>query len=218
MDKSQVRKLLAWRQRSTIDYIQLYLNLWIGFNSWFVAESGFERNDRSGIEWVKRQTTLKNLFEEGHLVRKFDVNQIKVFLEQRPMNVDGNNWNGKLGNEKSWAQTVEFLYQVRCNLFHGRKNPDDFNDRKLVEFAYSCLYEIFEYIALEADGVTTYASLMAWKMLDEESDKLDLKYKSEIASGDFDSAKATILEWKDVQDKMKNHLNAHVTTEWIMNG
>ena len=38
-----------------------------------------------------------------------------------------------------WAHTLETLYRVRCNLFHGEKALDSENDREIVRAAYNIL-------------------------------------------------------------------------------
>lgn len=36
------------------------------------------------------------------------------------------------GGDPSWAQLLRTIYQVRCNLFHGEKSPQNLRDRDLV--------------------------------------------------------------------------------------
>lgn len=37
------------------------------------------------------------------------------------------------GQQPNWEQLLRTIYQVRCNLFHGEKSPQNFRDFKLVE-------------------------------------------------------------------------------------
>lgn len=218
-DSQQSGQLNAWLIRARVDYFQLYVNLWIGFNSWFVSQSGIVRNDRQGIEWVKNRDHLKELFEKGYLVRKIDVKEIKLFLESNPLPEDNRNgWTGKLREDRSWEEIVEFLYQARCNLFHGRKNPNSYSDREIVRMAYECLYEVFYFIVLEGEGVTTHESIMHWKMLDEKSDSLLAEYRTKAIEGTAESrvsARKLLDEWRKVEQKKKRHVNRYIKTEWI---
>ena len=218
-NSQHITQLNAWLLRASVDYFQLYVNLWIGFNSWFVSESGIERNDRQGIEWVKNQNHLKELYENGHLVIKIDINEIKFFLESNPLPEDmRNGWDGRLTEDRSWSEIVEFLYQARCNLFHGRKNPNSYADRQIVRMAYECLYEIFNFIVLESEGVTTHESIMQWKMLDEKSDSLLSEYRSEVLEGSHTSkerARELLKEWRRTEQEKKIYLNKYIKTEWV---
>ncbi|BDV36569.1 hypothetical protein [Methylocystis iwaonis] len=39
-------------------------------------------------------------------------------------------WNA--GDRPSWEQLLRTIYQVRCNLFHGEKSPQNVRDRQLI--------------------------------------------------------------------------------------
>jgi hypothetical protein len=36
------------------------------------------------------------------------------------------------GDIPSWEQLLRTIYQVRCNLFHGEKSPQNLRDRQLI--------------------------------------------------------------------------------------
>jgi len=45
----------------------------------------------------------------------------------------------KLANTFDAAEVMSFIYQIRCNLFHGGKLPADHWDKELVSAAYTAL-------------------------------------------------------------------------------
>ena len=51
--------------------------------------------------------------------------------------------------ELNWPHTIEALYRVRCNLFHGHKNPELEADQEMVGTAFRVLVNFFKY-CLEA--------------------------------------------------------------------
>ncbi len=49
----------------------------------------------------------------------------------------------KLGNVDSLFELMQIIYQIRCNLFHGKKSMDDPHDLELVQLAYRILSRIY---------------------------------------------------------------------------
>ncbi len=47
-------------------------------------------------------------------------------------------------NYKDFADILERIYLVRCNLFHGQKKVSDRNDELLVRLSYDILSKWFE--------------------------------------------------------------------------
>jgi hypothetical protein len=48
--------------------------------------------------------------------------------------------------ERNWRNTLQSLYRVRCNLFHGEKSPILEDDRRIVISAFQVMIYIFCYI------------------------------------------------------------------------
>lgn len=56
-----------------------------------------------------------------------------------------NNNNNVTKYDGSFKSLIEAFYKIRCNLFHGRKNPDeDKKDYELVCLSYDILLLLFE--------------------------------------------------------------------------
>jgi hypothetical protein len=218
-DAEQVKRMESWLQRSRIDYFQLYVNLWVGFNYWFAKESNEPNRDRNGIEWVKNNLRLKNLYESDLLVPEKIFKKTQAYLDTNPMQPSNRyDWHGKFSEERQWSELVEFLYQVRCNLFHGRKNPDDYTDNVLVEMAYGLLIQIYSFFILDIQGITTGTALGEWKVLQDKSDKLMSDFYVEASKTDVDSktkAAAIMSEWRANEEKRKNHVHKYVRSRWI---
>jgi hypothetical protein len=45
---------------------------------------------------------------------------------------------------KEFGQILAAIYQVRCNLFHGQKDPGNSHDRELVELSFGILSKVFK--------------------------------------------------------------------------
>jgi hypothetical protein len=62
--------------------------------------------------------------------QRFDRNDLiaacmAVGVKQQPLA-----WAG--GEMPTWEQVLRAIYQVRCNLFHGEKSPQNLRDRRLI--------------------------------------------------------------------------------------
>lgn len=66
----------------------------------------------------------------------------------RPKQADNPNWL-ESGFPLNWKNTVQALYQVRCNLFHGDKAATSENDRKIVAAALAVLLPFFRELLRE---------------------------------------------------------------------
>ena len=122
-----------------------FISLWFAFNSWGTYLSKKDR-DTDMLRWVKENTKLSRILEQltkknSEFVAKLQrLSQYKV-LDMRP----GHQGQSKSINDiHNLGQVLDVIYQIRCNLFHGRKSMIDSHDRELVELAFHILSKIFE--------------------------------------------------------------------------
>jgi hypothetical protein len=136
----------AERERRIIDDGDRFISLWIAFNGWMRGMFGEDIGDRRQIESVKGMQDFEEVFNK---LRKEDA-AFREYLEELE-NVSVVNMQFKNNREDiyryrgSFESLIEILYQVRCNLFHGRKNVDeDKKDFELVGLSYRILLPLFK--------------------------------------------------------------------------
>lgn len=136
----------AKRQDKIVDEGDKFISLWIAFNGWMKRNFGEEKSDRDLIERVKKFQNIKGVFE----TLKSGNNEFFETLEELSKHSIANMKFIKKSNEikrydGTFESLIEAVYQIRCNLFHGRKNPvEDNKDYKLVCLAYDILLLLFE--------------------------------------------------------------------------
>jgi hypothetical protein len=115
-----------------------FIFLWIAFDAWGSNEA-HAINDNM-IEWVKT-SAMKNCFK---LIRdKIIGTQLKRLSEiEIPNHIGGN--PKRLNDPHDFGQLTEVLYQIRNNLFHGHKLPDDKLDNEIVTLAHDILSPLME--------------------------------------------------------------------------
>jgi hypothetical protein len=126
-----------------------FLRLWAAFNCLYGEESGIER-DRV-MQVVQRYLTDS---DAHHLIVQVDVAAQKI-IETPPgdMRKDASDMRFREQTERCaiiycdlcrpskerLAGLMGVIYQVRCNLLHGDKDPDDVRDMNLVRDSNSVL-------------------------------------------------------------------------------
>ena len=136
----------AERGHRIIDDGDRFISLWIAFNGWMRGKFGEDIGDRCQIESVKRMQDFKEVFNK----LKKETPAFKEYLEELE-NITVVNMQFKNNREDiyrydgSFESLIEVIYQVRCNLFHGRKNiEEDKKDIELVSLAYRILLPLFK--------------------------------------------------------------------------
>jgi hypothetical protein len=138
MDERRVRNLVkGWHQRSRIegDLTTKFVFLWFCFNAWLAFESN-EDTDREMINWLKDPraagSQLRSSFKLAAGSTVFS-GHLKALAGYSPISSTGRRQRVvQIGSAEDFPDVVEGIYQVRCNLFHGGKEPGNPRDDKLV--------------------------------------------------------------------------------------
>jgi hypothetical protein len=123
----------SWLRKAEAPRVQIddgdrFIWLWIAFNGWMRGKFG---------ERAKDHTLINNLSASSYDNAYDDLRRNHAYFRQlldQPKRYDG-----------SFANLLEVLYQVRCNLFHGWKNPEeDRKDFELVTLSFKILLPLFK--------------------------------------------------------------------------
>ena len=143
----------AERGNEPVDDADRFISLWIAFNGWLKREYGENTNDREMIEKAKGNKTLKEIFEklsDGNKDFKINLRQLMgyIVIDMR----DPSNEQRERKCTGDFESFLDTIYQIRCNLFHGRKSfEEDKKDRELVTLALKLLRPFFKSLL----GITT---------------------------------------------------------------
>ena len=136
----------AERKNRCVDDADRFISLWIAFNGWLKNEYGENIRDCEMIKSAKKNRTLKSTFRE---LSNSNNNFKKILAELKGYSVTDARCPSNEQKEKSctgdYGSFLDTIYQIRCNLFHGRKNVDENKiDRKLVTLALKLLHPLFK--------------------------------------------------------------------------
>lgn len=136
----------AERKNEPVDDADRFISLWIAFNGWLKKEYGESTPDGVMVKSAKGNKTLNEIFRKlSTSDRDFIINltQLMGYIVIDMRNPSNEQREKRCtGDYESFLDTI---YQIRCNLFHGRKNfEEDKNDRELVTLALKMLRPLFK--------------------------------------------------------------------------
>lgn len=150
----RVRHLVKlWHERATAerDEFSRFVFCYFCFNAIISNLSG-EETDRGALRWTYEnpnaiQDAFAHLLSGDYFCRQIGYLQklgpIPTHrLAPRPQAIE-------ILDCRSVREVLDFIYQVRCNLFHGRKIPNNVEDLKLVRASGIILHKIIGRIARE---------------------------------------------------------------------
>lgn len=134
------------RKEAFVDDGDRFISLWIAFNGWMRKEYGESCSDLSLIDNVIRNTSFElvfnNLRNSDKKVQK-NLNKLSAFkVINMKYETDESKCKEFTG---SFESLIRVIYQIRCNLFHGRKNVDcNKIDLQLIKLAFQLLGPLFK--------------------------------------------------------------------------
>ena len=144
----------AERKDVMVDNADRFMALWVAFNGWLKKKYGESKTDKMLINKAKENEELKSIFETnkaGNDEYKIYLTRLEQYSVRDMRKPDDENRNKEY--DGSYESLIEVIYQIRCNLFHGRKNVDeDEKDYELIEMAYHLLLPVFKE-ALRKDNI-----------------------------------------------------------------
>lgn len=136
----------AERGREYIDDGDRFISLWIAFNGWMKWKFGEAELDKTLIKRLKKEENVIRIFED---MRNNNPDFAQLLQQLGTYTVADMRYLDNSDKMKRYDGTFESLikviYQVRCNLFHGRKDIDkNKKDIELVSLAYRILLPLFK--------------------------------------------------------------------------
>ncbi|MFC2008169.1 hypothetical protein ACFLT0_00550 [Chloroflexota bacterium] len=129
----------AEKPKRTIDLIDKFIWLWIAFNGWMKAIFGEDTKEWRMIAQVKQLKEMESVYialKENN--QQFRKNLDKLgeipFVNLRYINNESKDENTRYPKyNNTFESLIELIYQIRNNLFHGMKDSQIKEGRKLVD-------------------------------------------------------------------------------------
>lgn len=144
MDEN-IKNLIGWwklkGQKESDPFIKFFF-FYVCFDVWITAESGMD-SDRDKIRWFLENDNCLKEHRMGFWNSSRTQSLLANLRNLSPIEDMRPNHRGELtelNDINNLEEVVWFIYQIRCNLFHGSKDPMNLRDANLVELSG----EIFE--------------------------------------------------------------------------
>ena len=136
----------AERRQEYIDDGDRFISLWIAFNSWMKGKFGDAVKDSTLVKHVKESVEVQRIFEKMKYDGEFSESLRKLGNIGDIANMQYPNCSEKYKKyDGQFTSLMDVLYQVRCNLFHGRKDVEaDQKDIELVSLSYQILLPLLK--------------------------------------------------------------------------
>ena len=155
MDNTTKQRMLHWKAKADDVYTDHWMRLimyWIIFDAYLSANApAGARREREKREWFyASQNELKTIFERLWALPDYQ-HLLGILRQESPVYSTNPSEAGaqkELNDIASTREILEFVYQIRCNLFHGGKDLNDARDNRLTKVAEQLFDQAFdEYLA-----------------------------------------------------------------------
>lgn len=136
----------AERENESVDDADRFISLWIAYNGWLKKEYGEKTNDSKMIEKSKENATLQEIFRGLYASNKDFMTNLARLMEYKVIDMrDPSDEQREKTCTGDFGSFLDTIYQIRCNLFHGRKNfEENEKDKELVTLALKLLRPLFK--------------------------------------------------------------------------
>jgi hypothetical protein len=134
-------------RRQTDPFIKFFI-LYMCLDAWMTSGSQLD-SDSKKLDWLTNSENPLRMYWQESPHKTVPLNGLKkigVIEDMRP------NHRGeyiRLDDIGDFRQIVRFIYQIRCNLFHGGKSPINKSDKRLVALGAKLLAPWIEWTLIK---------------------------------------------------------------------
>jgi len=128
----------AWYDRSSIDYRELFMRLYVSYNAWF-RKTTSTHIDYEAIKILKTRFVIWDDYVERRSMVDMQSVMLRIVksTQKAPLQTGGH-WKGVVQSSDDWKGLIDYWYQIRCDLFHGYISVD--GETEHIRLAYESLY------------------------------------------------------------------------------
>lgn len=148
----ETRSLISWwkleAEKQPDPFIKFFI-LYMCLDAWMTSGSQSD-NDREKLDWlIYHENPLKTHWADSPH-KTVPLNGLKKIGKVEDMRPNHRGEYVYFNDAESFEQVMRFIYQVRCNLFHGGKSPVNTNDKRLVSLGAKLLAPWIEWTLLKS--------------------------------------------------------------------
>ncbi len=148
---TNVKSLISWWKvlgRDQTDPFMKFFTFYMCLDAWMTAESG-EDKDGDKLNWLINTPNDLSRHWDGIKNGAQFQSWLNGLLKESPIDDMRPSMQGRrqvtLTDTSEFGQVIRFIYQIRCNLFHGSKSPVNRRDERLVSLSGKILERWIEW-------------------------------------------------------------------------
>lgn len=148
---SNIKSLISWWKvlgRDQTDPFMKFFMFYMCLDAWMTAESGKDK-DVDKLNWLINTPNDLNRYWDGIKNGAKFQSWLNGLLKESPIDDMRPSMQGRrqvsLTDTTDFNQVIRFIYQIRCNLFHGSKSPVNRRDERLVSLSSKILERWIEW-------------------------------------------------------------------------
>ncbi|HEX7633135.1 MAG TPA: hypothetical protein VF401_02285 [Candidatus Saccharimonadales bacterium] len=152
-----VKSLIGWWKvlgRDQSDPFMKFFVFYMCLDAWMTAESGKDR-DEDKLNWLINTPNDLNHHRQGIQGGAKFQSWLNGLMRESPVDDMRPSKLGvrtvSLSDTSDFSQVVKFIYQIRCNLFHGSKSPLNARDKHLVNLSGKILERWIEWTSAKIE-------------------------------------------------------------------
>lgn len=149
----ETRTLISWwmiRARDETDpFVKMFI-LFMCLDAWITSGSGSD-SDTKKLIWLKTTANPLRQYWPTTPNKTAALNGLQNVGKVEDMRPNHRGEYKQLDDVNDFDAVIDFIYQIRCNLFHGGKSYVNTNDRQLCHWSAKILHQWLEW-TLAKDG------------------------------------------------------------------
>lgn len=148
---SETRQLIGWwivRARDEHDpFVKMFI-MYMCLDAWMTTGSGRDRDDQK-LKWLKETENPLKEYWVSAPNKKTALQGLKKAGKVEDMRPNHRGEYKYLADTENFDEAVDFIYQIRCNLFHGGKSYVNTNDKDLCRWSAKILQNWIEWTLIK---------------------------------------------------------------------
>ena len=143
----ETRTLVSWwklRGAQENDPFIKFFIMYMCLDAWKTTESGFD-SDAKKLKWLQETDNSLKKYWAATPNKKVPLQGLKKIGKVEDMRPNNRGEFKYLTDTDDFKQVTEFIYQIRCNLFHGGKSYVNTHDRLLTRLSAKILQNWVEW-------------------------------------------------------------------------
>lgn len=139
-------------EEADFDLFIKFISLWVTFNAIYELTCSSVSGDKNKVSAFSKLTEAQEI-HIGLMGSTAYKQAVDILAENGILKLPHRSSRQEISDVNNLEEVMLCVYQVRCNLFHGGKTPEDARDAEVVGAAYTIVDTLIEPFIQKINGV-----------------------------------------------------------------